>query len=593
MSYPNFLNGNFTSPIETTNSFTQLVSVLSNQTITNNTNLTNWLTNGNAGSDCAITIEICNGNISVPGDVTLNPTLPSGITQYIGFLGQAKSGNSALININQTLTFNTIGNYTLSFYVAPSNPNSTYARYTTNNNTINISVSNGILNSNITIDPNQWQWNQLSYNINIPTPGNYTFTFQQSITSPYSPTTPYSVFYLTGFNLASKIQTNYSVNHQEDLVNLFNPWNGISQKTPATNYFVIGNDIANLFEAQTSDPGVNYITTNYKVLNYTPLWTTVTGNYDLGQIFQPIPQPQTLSININSNQGYSTTLEYQNVLYTILILTNNQTATISQNQQQGNVLINFILVGGGAGGGGGVNAGGGNGSGGGGGGGGGFAQGNFNTVGGNYYDIVGGGGGAGGQQNNTAADSGISGNNSSIVEKIGGVQVAQTAVYGGYNYNTGNGKLNGGQFGNFQNGGSQGTLAVNQLGTLTISGGGGNGGVGCDGNGNGAGNQYQAPFGGGSYISSTSYLGNTIYIGGGGSGCWNLQAGIPSSQNPPGGYPGGGYGGTFGGGGPGVSTVNGYSYYGGGGGGGSYGGTTGPGGAGRTGCAILWWIKYL
>lgn len=592
MSYPNFLNGNFTSPIQTTNSFTSLVPVNSNQTITNNTSLTNWLTNGNAGSDCFIGIEICNGNISV--DITLNPTLPSGITQYIGFLGQARSGNSALININQTLTFNTIGNYTLSFYVAPSNPNSTYARYTTNNNTINISVSNGILNSNITIDPNQWQWNQLTYNINIPTPGNYTFTFQQSITSPYAQSIPYSVFYLTGFNLASKIQTNYSVNHQEDLVNLFNPWNGISQKTPLTNYLVIGNDIANLFEAQTSDPGNNYITTNYKVLNYKPLWTMVTGNYDLGQIFQPIPQPQTLSININSNQGYSTTLEYQNVLYTILILTDNQTATISQNQQQGNVLINFILVGGGAGGGGGVTAGGGNGSGGGGGGGGGFAQGYFNTVGGNYYDIVGGGGGLGGKKNDTAADSGISGNNSSIVMKIGGVQVAQTAVYGGYNYNTGNAKLNGGQFGNFQNGGSQGTLVNNNtLSTLTNSGGGGNGGVGCDGNGNGAGNQYLNPFGGGSYISSTTYLGNTIYISGGGSGCWNQQAGIPSTKNPSGGYPGGGYGGTFGDGGPGVSIVSGYPCYGGGGGGGSYGGTTGVGGAGRTGCAILWWIKYL
>ena len=88
-------------------------------------------------------------------------------------------------------------------------------------------------------------------------------------------------------------------------------------------------------------------------------------------------------------------------------------------------------------------------------------------------------------------------------------------------------------------------------------------------------------------------MGNTIYISGGGSGCWNQQAGIPSSQNPSGGNPGGGYGGTFGGGGPGVSTVNGYPCYGGGGGGGSYGGTTGPGGAGRTGCAILWWIKYV
>lgn len=61
--------------------------------------------------------------------------------------------------------------------------------------------------------------------------------------------------------------------------------------TPSNNltgYLVNENDLSNIFNPQFTDPGINYIITNYTVINYTPLWS-ITGNYDLGQIFQNNP----------------------------------------------------------------------------------------------------------------------------------------------------------------------------------------------------------------------------------------------------------------------------------------------------------------
>lgn len=199
MSQPNFINGNFNLPQKSPNTFTSLISINSNtNNFYNDTSLPNWVVTGNTGANTSIYLYICNGNSEVD-NIQLNPNLPNGISQYIGLLA-VSTNTTGYINISQTITINT-GYYSLSFYIAPSNPSSQYANYSPNNNTINMSISNNVLNSNININPSQWQWNQLIYNIYIPISGNYTFTFQQSYIGPYSTMFPISVIYFTGFNL--------------------------------------------------------------------------------------------------------------------------------------------------------------------------------------------------------------------------------------------------------------------------------------------------------------------------------------------------------------------------------------------------------
>ena len=201
---PNFINGYFTSPVVSINSSTGLfmVTTNSNNPLVNNTSLTSWLSNCQCGGDGGFTssyvLYIFNGNFSL--DVTLNPPLPAGVTQYIGFFGSS-DGATASLSISQTINFTTIGLFTLSFYVAPSNPSSTTANYNPNNNNININVSDNVLNQQITINPSNWSWVQETFQITIPATGNYTFTFTQNITGNYSPDTTASVFFLTGFNL--------------------------------------------------------------------------------------------------------------------------------------------------------------------------------------------------------------------------------------------------------------------------------------------------------------------------------------------------------------------------------------------------------
>jgi hypothetical protein len=156
----------------------------------------------NSGGSTTTAVVICNGNISV--DTQLNPSpLPPGITQYIGFVGDCTgSAQTGFISISQTLTFSTTGNYTLSFYLAPSNPASLDTGYSTLNNTINISCSSGVLNNNISL-ATTWVWTLYSFPITISSIGLYTFTLSQNIQAPY-PSPPYitSVFFATDFNIS-------------------------------------------------------------------------------------------------------------------------------------------------------------------------------------------------------------------------------------------------------------------------------------------------------------------------------------------------------------------------------------------------------
>lgn len=85
------------------------------------------------------------------------------------------------------------------------------------------------------------------------------------------------------------IVTNYIVDGIGDLNQLFVPLstdNPNPTQANQTGYSVedVG-DLNILFMPHTTDPGTSYTITNFTVNNYTSLWTTVSGTYDLGQIF--------------------------------------------------------------------------------------------------------------------------------------------------------------------------------------------------------------------------------------------------------------------------------------------------------------------
>ena len=312
-----------------------------------------------------------------------------------------------------------------------------------------------------------------------------------------------------------------------------------------------------------------------------------------------INTPTGPSINILSNTGTISNVFYQNINYTVITLTGNQQASITQNTSTP-TQINFILIGGGAGGGGGLvptpDSGGG--SGGGGGGAGGFINGYFLTSNSTTYTANSGQGGDGSPAYVSAGPPGNWGSNSVISTQS--IQNYVTAL-GGYSVNNSNGWNNSGYNGNHSNGGSSGSYGYNDNSITVLNAGtGGNGGCGCDGNGNAAGNTYtytppnnpSASIGSLGNGYTLSYLGNNVYVGGGGAGCANYQYNGGNSS-PPGALPGGGSGGYYGSIGNALTKLNGLPAYGGGGGGGSwvYGGTGGgAGGNGASGCAILWWV---
>ena len=308
-----------------------------------------------------------------------------------------------------------------------------------------------------------------------------------------------------------------------------------------------------------------------------------------------------------------------------------------------NIQINFILVGGGAGGGGGGSNQGTNNGGAGGGGAGGFCQGYFTGNQNSLYFVTVGGGGGGGYFN-PSVDTFSTGNpglfspggpggNSSINVGVGGAYIVVT---GGSNYGysslfnqsyynapwspatSASGQASGWPYAPAASGSYDPNSNLPPQTTISVAGLGGRGGYGVPNTIQGSywtypGNPNIAMLGatpttstgsiGSNY--SLNYLGNNIYVGGGGTGAYcvnsvNIQA---FNFTTPGGAPGGGGGGYpaegHGTGGDANSIyVGGKGYYGGGGGGAAWGGAnsglrpvggTGNGGAGAPGVAIIWW----
>jgi hypothetical protein len=108
-----------------------------------------------------------------------------------------------------------------------------------------------------------------------------------------------------------------------------------------TNFVAINkNDLSELFQPQTIDPGPNSTVTGFQVNNYTPLWTNVSTLYDLGKLFSVIP---TMPIYTATGAHTETISDgYYTVIFTTI-------GTITFNYSVNNLQV--IIVGGGGGGG--------------------------------------------------------------------------------------------------------------------------------------------------------------------------------------------------------------------------------------------------
>ena len=127
-------------------------------------------------------------------------------------------------------------------------------------------------------------------------------------------------------------------------------------------------DLNLLFQPQLTTPEV-YNITNFVVTNYTPCWTTTSGTYDLGQIFENINPPYytlTGTYYITSNSSYNT----------IIYFTGNGTIVFNTSS----INVQYFAVGAGGNGG--------NVAGGGGGGGGQVLNGNFSYTSLQQYTIT-------------------------------------------------------------------------------------------------------------------------------------------------------------------------------------------------------------
>lgn len=432
--------------------------------------------------------------------------------------------------------------------------------------------------------------------------------------------------------------TGFNVSGYGDFQNIFASISGGQGIGYNTGYTVNGGDLSTLFAAYT----------NVVVSGATIQYTTY-NNVKYGYVVVPgsaAPTPTNLYGATIPSSPYNPPLyptPAQNTFTITPILPNIQ--------------INFILVSGGAGGGGGGSNQGTNNGGAGGGGAGGFCQGYFTGNQNSPYSVTVGGGGGGGYFNKyvdtfSTGNPGLfspggPGGNSSISTVVNN-SVEQIVVTGGSNYGYIGGTINQ----NFYNGAwcpatsasgqpSGYPLASAASGsydpnsnlnsnlptgtTLTAFGIGGSGGYGIP-------NATQIYNGSpwaypgsvamlgsiptilyGSFVGtnfSLNYLGNNIYVGGGGSGSYAVNSlNIKSYEfASPGGGPGG-----ISMSGPGIESgkgkggdansiylgVGGKGYYGGGGGGAAWGGAnsglqptggdTGNGGAGAPGVAIIWW----
>jgi len=323
----------------------------------------------------------------------------------------------------------------------------------------------------------------------------------------------------------------------------------LSQINQNTNYLVNGTDLSSLFNPQPTNPGTSYMVTNYKVSNFIPLWTTVSGTYDLGQIFDNIPPTYLLTGNytVYNNNGYTgIVFEYPS-------------GTIKFSR---NFTANLLLVGGGGGGGGGAgfttpqHSGGG--------GGGIYLNNNFQTD-TNTYNITVGKGGSGAiytplTQQTPGGNTTISNGITNYFANGGGISFgpSSTVSYGGIGGNSSDGFSTGGNGGNwypFTTDGSNSTYISTILPftssptTLYLSGGGGAGVYGL--------------------IPTSNYSGYAGKGIGGLTGAYPYPANNYNGQSATQSISSGGYGG----GGGSAAT-----YY------------TGNGGNGGNGVVIMWWI---
>jgi hypothetical protein len=173
-----------------------------------------------------------------------------------------------------------------------------------------------------------------------------------------------------------------------------------------------GNDLNNKFQGLIVNPDSSYTETKFKINNYTPLWTTTPGTYDLGQIFVNYAFPYSVTGNPNiSTTGsgpYTTTITFiASGTIVFFIAVNN---------------IQYIVTGGGGKGGNGPNGNVNNpASGGGGGGGGGTNIGTFNSISYLEYTITVGGSGTNSSISNIiTSNAGNGGGNGSTSGTPGG-----------------------------------------------------------------------------------------------------------------------------------------------------------------------------
>lgn len=239
-------------------------------------------------------------------------------------------------------------------------------------------------------------------------------------------------------------------------------------------------DLNTIFQGQSTDPGSNYITTNFKVNNYTPLWSNVSGAFDLGQIFSSPAYVATGNYTVSSTSSYDVIITFTSngsfTLYKPILLTN----------------FGYIAVG----------------------------------TGGNGGSNVGSGGGGGGEVK--------TGQVTYNLQQTYSINVATnntqtSSIVGIVTCNNGLSASNsspgdGGKSGNGNNGGSGFLTGPGPSYFYYGGGGGGNGGSGADGSGGGGG-------GNGTLISVT----NTTYGVGGAGGVYNnnttAASGTPNTGN--------------------------------------------------------------
>ena len=285
-----------------------------------------------------------------------------------------------------------------------------------------------------------------------------------------------------------------------------------------------GNDLNLIFQGLTVNPDSSFVTTGFQVDNYTPLWTSTPGLYDLGKVFVNIAYPYIANGNytVTSDSSYNT------------ILTFIGSGSITFNYNVGT--INSFVVGGGAGGsagnyGNGTNTGG---VGGNGGGGGSVLNQNLSYSINITYNIAIGNGGNGGYWYQPSGSSSVA----KIEATEGGPSSISTITANGGAINNGGAGGQGGSaagFSPFPGGdGSNGTGGTNGYGGGGGGGGGGNAGYGYGKggqgvNGTGPGGKGSIDLGGSGENGYSAVNTGGGGGGGGGTGCFSVPPNLAAS----------------------------------------------------------------